>query len=213
MSTFIDVLASFGLNLAVVLIIVRLIYYPRQRDKNYVFTFIAFNTIVFFVMGLLGNSGISVGVGFGLFAIFSILRYRTDTIPIREMTYLFVLIALPVLNSILLAAHALEQLAVVNLAVIGVLYALEREWGFHYEARKTVIYERIDLIRPENWPLLLEDLQTRTGLPITRIEIGRLNFLRDTAEISIYYDARGLNTPQVRFIANHAVSASDAYDD
>lgn len=212
MTNFVDVLGSFGLNLAVVFVIVRFIYYPRQRDKNYVFTFIAFNTIVFFVMGLLDNSDISIGVGFGLFAIFSILRYRTDTIPIREMTYLFVLIALPVLNSILLAGQAWEQVAVVNAATVGVLYVLEREWGFRYESRKTIVYERIELIRPENWPLLLADLQERTGLTITRIEIGRLNFLRDTAEINIYYDARGLDTAQVRFAGNHIIAEPDSYD-
>ncbi|HEX2906350.1 MAG TPA: DUF4956 domain-containing protein [Phototrophicaceae bacterium] len=202
MNLFISTLVNFGLNLAIVFIIVRCIYYPQQRDKNYVFTFFAFNTIIFFVMGLLNNSEISVGVGFGLFAIFSILRYRTDTIPIREMTYLFVLIALPVLNSILLAQPAYTEFAVANLATIGVLYVLENGWGFQYETRKTITYERIEMIRPENWPLLLADLQDRTGLPINRIEIGRLNFLRDSAEISIYYHAHAVDTNRVRFTSN-----------
>jgi hypothetical protein len=138
MNSFFESLASFGVNFAIVFIIVRFIYYPRQRNKNYVFTFFAFNTIVFFVMGLLENSEISIGVGFGLFAIFSILRYRTDAIPIREMTYLFVLIALPVLNSILLMETNYEQFMVANLATVGVLYVLEQGWGFHYESRKSI---------------------------------------------------------------------------
>lgn len=203
MNTLIQSVAAFAVNLAVVLVIVRFIYYPQQRDKNYVFTFVAFNTIIYFVVGLLNNTDISIGVGFGLFAIFSILRYRTETIPIREMTYLFIVIALPVLNGVLLDGGHFAELAVANLATVGVLFALERGWGFAYEMRKTINYERIDLIRPENWGLLMADLQERTGLPITRIEIGKLNFLRDSAVIHIYYDGSALDTAQVRLTANH----------
>lgn len=211
MNTFVDSWASFGLNLAIVFVIVRFIYYPQRRDKDYVFTFFAFNTIIFFVMGLMNNADVSIGVGFGLFAIFSVLRYRTNTIPIREMTYLFVLTALPVLNSLLLEQEGYEEFAVANLAIIGVLFVLEHEWGFGYESRKTVTYERIDMVRPENWPLLMKDLQERTGLPIRRIEIGKLNFLRDTAEIMIYYNARTLNPAQVKFTSNHSAD-DDAWD-
>jgi hypothetical protein len=193
----INILSGFALNFVVVFLIVRFIYYPRQRDKNYVFTFIAFNTIVYFVLNLLNSSAISVGVGFGLFAIFSILRYRTDTIPIREMTYLFVLIALPVINSILWTEQEYEQFAAVNLATVVVLFVLEKEWGFRYESRKSIIYDRIEMIRADHWPELIHDLQVRTGLPIERVEIGRLNFLRDTAELYIYYNPKRMNvTPQ-----------------
>ncbi len=208
MVSFIDITVGFIINLAIVLVIVRLIYYPQQRNKDYVFTFIAFNTIIFFVMGVLNNAELSVGVGFGLFAIFSILRYRTETIPIREMTYLFIITALPVFNAVLMQADAFIQLAVANIAIILVLFALEREWGFKYETRKTITYERIEMIRPENWGALLVDLQQRTGLPIKRIEIGKLNFLRDSAEINIYYDGRGFDTDQVKFSTNHS-----GYDD
>jgi hypothetical protein len=205
MNTFIDLLLGFAINLAVVLVIVRFIYYPQQRDKQYVFTFVAFNTIIFFVMSLVNNTNISIGVGFGLFAIFSILRYRTETIPIREMTYLFIIIALPVLNALLLASGSYAELAVADLATVAVLYTLERGWGFTYENRKSITYERIDLIRPQNWALLLADLRQRTGLPITRIEIGRLNFLRDTAEIHVYYDGEMLDGALVRLPTDQPV--------
>jgi hypothetical protein len=198
MASFIDSMVGFAINLAIVFVIVKFIYYPQQRNKDYVFTFIAFNTIIFFVMGLLNNTELSVGVGFGLFAIFSILRYRTETIPIREMTYLFVITALPVFNAVLLQADAFAELVVANLATIAVLFVLEREWGFRYEIRKTITYERIEMIRPDNWPMLLRDLEQRTGLPIKRIEIGRLNFLRDSAEIHIYYDPAALDTETVK---------------
>lgn len=209
MNSFVEAALAFGLNLAVVIVIVRFIYYPQQRDKNYVFTLFAFNSIVFFVMGLLNGTNIGIEVGFGLFAIFSILRYRTDTIPIREMTYLFTLIALPVVNSILLANAAYGEFAVVNLATISVLFVLEKGWGFRYEVRKTVVYERVDLVRPENWGLLLDDLRTRTGLPISHLEIGRLNYLRDTAQITIYYDAKAVDTALVGFAVDRSHDVED----
>jgi hypothetical protein len=123
------------------------------------------------------------------------------------MTYLFVTIALPVLNAVLLQEQVWGELALVNLLIVGVLYALERGWGFRFETRKTIAYERIDMIRPENWALLLADLRQRTGLPIQRIEIGKLNFLRDWAEITIYYDARQIDTAQVRVTTNGDVFA------
>lgn len=203
MDIFINSWLGFGINLAIVFIIVRGIYFPQRRNRDYVFTFFAFNTIIFFVMSLLNNSELSLSVGFGLFAIFSVIRYRTNTIPIREMTYLFVLIALPVVNSILLTEQSYSELAAVNMAVVGVLYVMERGWGFTYEAFKVITYERIDMVHPDNWPLLLEDLKQRTGLPITRIEVGKLNFLRDTAEITIYYDAAAVETAQVRLTATY----------
>lgn len=209
MSPFIESLGYFALNLLVVFVIVRFIYYPQQHDKNYVFTFFALNAVVYWVVGLMQNSTLSVGAGFGLFAIFSILRYRTDTIPIREMTYLFVLIALPVVNSILISQAMFEQLAAANLALVVMLFALERGWGFTYEARKAITYERIDLIRPENWGALMDDLKARTGLPITRVEIGRLNFLRDSAEIQVYYPSGDIVHPHVRFTTSHHASLSD----
>ncbi len=199
MQEFIDYGSGFVINLTIILIIVRFIYYPKQRSKEYVFTFFAFNTIIFFVMNLMNDSSISLGAGFGLFAIFSILRYRTDTIPIREMTYLFVVTALPIINSVLLGTYAYPEFLVTNLAVIAVLFILEMGWGFKYEVRKTIQYERIDLIRPDRWQELLEDLERRTGLQIKRIEIGSFNFLRDSVRIKIFCDADTLETAKVSF--------------
>ena len=188
MVTFTSLLTGFVINLIVAVVIVRFIYYPAKQNKNFVFTFIAFNTAVYFVMSVLTNVEISVGVGFGLFGLFSLLRYRTDTMPTREMTYLFVIIALPVLNSILITDGDWLPLLLANGAIIAIFYVLEREWGFHYELSQRVTYERIELIKPENYDLLLDDLRERTGLPIKRCEVGNINFLRDTADVKIYYD-------------------------
>lgn len=176
-------------NLLVALTVVAGIYYPSTRNKSMVFSFVAFNTVTYFVIGLLTSIELSIGVGFGLFAIFSVLRYRTAEIPIREMTYLFVVIALPVVNAILIPREAVAQIIVANLFVIVVLWVMEKGWGFHFEEQKTVHYERIDLIAPAYYEQLLADLRQRTGLPIKRVEVGEIDFVRDMAELTIYYDA------------------------
>ena len=187
MDNFITFGFSFLLNSIIALIIVRGIYYPARRSKEYVLTFLAFNTLMFLIASLLSGVDLSVGFGFSLFAIFSILRYRTDPIPIREMTYLFVMMALPAVNAILVTQASYGSLAIANGAVLLVLYLVEKEWGAHYESRKSITYEKIDLVKPENYQALLADLRARTGLDITRCEIGKIDFLRDIAEIKVYY--------------------------
>ena len=188
MLTSIEFIMTFAVNLFVALIIVRFIYSPVNQNKNYIFTFLAFNTIIFFVMSMLTSIELSVGAGFGLFAIFSVLRYRTNPMPAREMTYLFILIGLPVINSSYLAGASWNALLIANAAIVGILYLLERGWGFHYEQSQRITYERIDLIKPENHNLLMDDLRQRTGLPIKRFELGRIDFLKDSTEIKVFYD-------------------------
>lgn len=148
MSELAGFLLNFGFNLLVAVLVVRCVYYPSTHNKRYVFTFLAFNTVIYFVLSFLNSIELGIGVGFGLFAIFSILRYRTDPIPIREMTYLFIIAALPVMNSAGVDGAIWPQLIVANLAILAIMWVLERGWGFHYETSKRVIYEKIDLIRP-----------------------------------------------------------------
>lgn len=188
MSDIVNFLLNFGFNLLVALVVVRFIYYPSTHNKAYVFTYLAFNTLIYFVLGFMTSFEIGIGVGFGLFAIFSILRYRTETIPIREMTYLFVISALPIMNSAGLFADIWLQLAAANVAVIILLYILEKEWGFTYEASRQVVYEKIELITPERRAELIADLEERTGLKIKRVSIGKMDFLRDVANLNIYFD-------------------------
>jgi hypothetical protein len=183
-----DFSIAFVLNLATAFILVRWIYYPKNRSKKYVFSFLAFNTIIFFVLSLMTSVELSIGVGFGLFAIFSVLRYRTNPIPIREMTYLFITAALPVMNATAANGDHWAKLLVANIAVILILFILENEWGFSFESSRTVVYEKINLIHPDNHQLLVKDLEERTGLIINRLEVGRINFLRDTAKLKIFYN-------------------------
>lgn len=189
MSDFINFLLGFGFNLLVALILVRWIYYPSTHDKRYVFTFLAFNTAIFFVVSLMSSIEIGIGVGFGLFAVFSILRYRTDPIPVREMTYMFVIAALPVMNSAALNGEVWPQVIAANAAILIILAVLEKEWGLHYESSRKITYEKIELIRPDRRQELIADLEKRTGIKIKRISIGKINFLRDTADVTLYYDS------------------------
>lgn len=181
-------LIGAALNLLVVLFIVRFIYFPGSQDKNFVFSFIAFSAIIYFVLQFLTSTELSIGFGFGLFAIFSILRYRTAELPIREMTYLFTVIGLAVMNSFVTSSGALIEMGIANVVVIALLYVLEREWGFRFESSKRLVYDKIDLITPDHRSQLIDDLRVRTGLAVTRVEIDRIDFLRDTAELKVFYD-------------------------
>ena len=204
---------GFLLNFLIAFIVVRFIYYPEKHNKNYVFTFLAFNAIIYFVISLLAKVELGIGVGFGLFAIFSVLRYRTDPIPIREMTYLFIILALPVMNSVLLSGAYWMEFIVSNILLLAILYILEKEWGFKYETSKKITYEKIDLIRPERRADLIRDLTERTGLKIKRVVIGNLNFLRDTAEIKIYFDRSQGDENDIEVWEPFSYDESDHHDD
>lgn len=188
MANFTNFLFGFIFNLLVALVMVRFIYYPSTHNKPYVFTFLAFNTVIYFVLSFMSSIEIGMGVGFGLFAIFSILRYRTDPIPIREMTYLFIISALPLMNAAGVDGSLWPELVVANLAVLAILYVLEKEWGFCYEASKPIVYEKIELIRPDQRSALVEDLEQRTGLKIKRVVVGKVDYMHDVANLKIYYD-------------------------
>lgn len=181
-------LAGYLVNFLFAFIIIRYIYYPRQTEHTYLFTFLAFNSVVYFIMGLFTSVEISVGAGFGLFALFSVLRYRTETVPIHEMTYLFLMVALPILNSILLTTGQYEKMLIINVLITGVIWALEKGWGFRQEIHsKEIVYEKIELVHLDNREEMLADIRARTGLNVTKIEIDRIDYLRDQVNGRIYY--------------------------
>jgi hypothetical protein len=174
-------------NIAVVLIIVRYIYYPVAKRKDYLFTYILISITIFFLCSLLENVKLELGFALGLFAIFGIIRYRTDPIPIKEMTYLFLVIGVSVINALANKKVTHTELLLTNMAIILAAYALERVFLLKHETTKKIVYERIDLIVPERYEELITDLTSRTGLHINRVEIGNIDFLRDTANIRIFY--------------------------
>ncbi len=182
-----DLVIRASFNLMVVLILVRVLYYRITPRKEYLFTYILISVVVFFMIMLLENVGVEIGFALGLFAIFGMLRYRTQQIPIREMTYLFLVIGVSVINSLANRRVSYAELLLTNAAIVLVTYLLEKVYLLKTETKKLVFYEKIDMIRPESREEMIADLAERTGLPIHRVEIDRIDYLRDAARVYIFY--------------------------
>ena len=185
-SEFFNLIFRFGFNLSIAFIIIKLIYYRDHNNNDFVFTYFMFNSLIFFFATILGSMTVNLGFAFGLFAVFAILRYRTDPIPIKEMTYLFIVITVGVINALSSSEVSYAELLFTNIALVGLTYFLETYWQNNLLVPRTVEYEIIENIKPENHEKLLLDLEDRTGLSIKHFEIGRINFLRDTVQIRIY---------------------------
>lgn len=185
--TFIELVLRFLLNLGVVLFIVRYLYYPITRRKDYLFSFILISLLVFMLCILLESVKLQLGFAFGLFAIFGIIRYRTNSIPIKEMTYLFVLLGISVINALANKKISWAEILFTNFALVFLIYGLEKLWLLKHESSKSIIYERVDMVAPQKREELKKDLEARTGLKINRIEVGRIDYLRDVARLIIYY--------------------------
>jgi hypothetical protein len=177
---------QFAVNILVTTAIVWGFYYPKSRRKDFSVTYMLFSTAVFMLLFFMKSVGIDVSIGLGLFMIFGIMRYRTEMVPIREMTYLFLSIAVAVINgSNLMVSYA--ELALANTIILIVLALLEYVVMRNPEASKLICYERIELIRPERRAELIADLETRLGHKILRVEIGNIDLLRDVAFIKVFY--------------------------
>jgi len=187
-SGFLELLWRFILNTTVILILVRVLYYPATRRKDYLFTYILIATIVFLLCYMLESVTLQIGFALGLFAIFGIIRYRTNQIPIKEMTYLFIIIGISVINALANSKSSLAEVLFSNIAIILITFGLEKVWLLKHESSKRIIYERIELVKPEHYNELLKDVKERTGITkINRIETGKIDFLKNTCEIIIYY--------------------------
>ena len=185
-SELMNLILRFGFNLSIAFIIIKLIYHREHKDNDFVFTYFMFNSLIFFFAFLLSNININLGFAFGLFAVFAIMRYRTDPIPIKEMTYLFIVITVGVINALSKTEVSYGALLFTNIAIVGLTYFLEIYWQKNLLVRHMVVYEKLENIKPENHDKLLADLKERTGLDIQQFEIRRINFLRDTFRIRIY---------------------------
>ena len=186
---FYALLIRLGINLFFLTILIRFLYYTKTKRKDYLFTYFLIGIITFFLCFGLMQMDIDTGMGLGLFAIFGIIRYRTDAIEIKEMTYLFMVIGISVVNALASNELSISEVTVINVTVLLVTFILENLWLMKHETRKTINYERIDLIKPEQRDLLKADLEKRTGLLINRVEVGKIDFLNDTAQVRIYYYA------------------------
>ncbi|HEX5002643.1 MAG TPA: DUF4956 domain-containing protein [Bacteroidia bacterium] len=174
-----------GVNLVSVIVLVRFIYFPVYRSRENVFTFFIFNLIIFLITYLLNKVEMSMGAAFGLFAVFSMLRYRTEDISIKDMTYMFLLIAMGLINAV--SKGSWDELALLNTIIIFITYILESNLLIRKEVSRIITYENIELIKPERRVELIIDLENRLGIKINHINIGKVDFLRDAAVIQVFY--------------------------
>lgn len=187
-SSLIELLLRFSFNLIVCLVIIKYFYYKKSGRRDFYFTFILFSVTVFLLIFLLDSVRLEIGMALGLFAIFGIIRYRTEQVSIREMTYLFVIIGISVING-LAKSLTISEMIITNLLFVGAIAIMESSRIVKHVETKIVLCEKIELVKPEKYEELKQDLETRTGLKIIRMEIGHIDLLRDVAYIKIFYNS------------------------
>ncbi len=187
--SFTELIIRFFFNILITYIIVGFFYYRRSKRRDYLYTFMLISTTVFLLIFLLGHEKLQMGLALGLFAIFGIVRYRTETVPIREMTYLFMVIGVSVINGLATSVSYME-LIITNVIFIFMTWVMEGK-VLKVENCKFIVYDKISFITPEHHDEMMADLKTRTGLDITNFEIGYINFLKDTAFVKVYYNNGG----------------------
>jgi hypothetical protein len=186
------ILFRLSIDLLTVFILVRYIYYPIYRHREFFFMFTIFNLIIFLVSFLLNKVELSMGAAFGLFAVFSMLRYRTENVTIKDMTYLFLCIAIGLVSAVTKIKDAPDELEYVflggiNASILLVTYLLESRIFVKKELAKIIIYENIELIQSGRNEELLTDIRKRTGINVHRVSVQQINFLKDSAQLKIYY--------------------------
>ena len=186
-----QLLFRFFFNTFFVWIIIHIFYYRKSRKKNFYFTFMLISISVFFLIYLLGSGSIKMkmGMALGLFAIFGIIRYRTEMVSVREMTYLFVIIALSVINALSIKLGYAE-LFIANIIFVVAIWLFEGHSTANITNCKYILYDRVDHVRPDQYKELLAEVRERTGLDITDIEVGSINYLQDTVMLKVYYTPR-----------------------
>ena len=184
---FLKLIVKTVFNLIIITIIIRYIYYPVTKNKDYLFTYFLISMTVFLLCVLLDSVKLQLGFALGLFAIFGIIRYRTDPIAIKEMTYLFLVIGISVVNALSNKKISHAELVFANLMIVFITYGMENLWLLRHQSSRNITYEKIELILPEKREELIADLKVRTGIDVIRVEIRRIDFLRDTANLRIFY--------------------------
>lgn len=205
---FLAMLIRLFVCIVVNLVIVDRLYYKKSRRRDFYFTFMLISLAIFFLVFFMifvledMKAKTSIGIGIGLFGIFSIMRYRTDAMPVREMTYLFVIISLSVVNAIATSVSIVELL-VTNLIVVAAIWLCEHR--LKLEPSKLVQYDRLELIKPDRSEDLKADLEMRLGLKVRKVEVGAIDMLRDMAVLRVYYDANTVsNTVDEKMKLNRA---------
>ena len=184
---FYKMMFRFFLNISFLTIIIQWLYYSTVKKRDYLFTYYMIGIIVFFLCFTLKKYELDIGMALGLFAIFGIIRYRTNPIPIKEMTYLFIIIGVSVINSLANQKMSYAEIVGANVIVVITIFIIERLLFRENTLTKTITYEKIENIKPEMREILIKDLEERTGLHIIEVEIGSIDFLKDTTSLTIKY--------------------------
>lgn len=198
MDIMVSLALRFAFNVLVTFVIVVLLYARISKRKEFYFSYFAISIAVFLLVFLLESVRIELGFALGLFAIFGIIRYRTDAIPPKEMTYLFIIIAVSVINALSKDYFGFIELTFVNLLLVGALWALEKILMLRQENSLVVVYEKIENMHKSKEADLLRDLEARTGVKIKRYQVEKINYLRDIARIIIYFDSNGQMKREIR---------------
>lgn len=185
-----DLLLAYLIHVVILIILIFGIYYTTFRRKNFVFTFFLIGSIVFFLSYVMSKLNLNMGFALGLFAIFGIIRYRTDLIPIREMTYLFIIIGLSVLNGLTKNTLSLSEAIVLNLLTIITVFIFEKVLNLRTEAFKVIVYEKLELLTPGNEEALKQDVRNRTSIPVEKIEVVKYNFTKNSVLLKVYYHSK-----------------------
>lgn len=186
----VGLLFRFGLNLMSVILLVRFIYLRIKKKREFAFAFFLSNVLIFFLCYLMSGAQISMGFAFGLFAIFGILRYRTTTLPIKEMTYLFASIAIALINGLSNNEMSVIELIFINVSIVVIVFVLETIWSEEKQYTKRVYYEKIELLDAENEQAVIDDLKSRTGLDVTSFTVKNINFVDKQAELRVVYEPK-----------------------
>ncbi len=180
--------ARFLINIVFILVLIWGIYYKINKNSEYIFNFIIFNILIFFVSSILSDLELKTGFAFGLFAIFSILRYRTEQIPIKEMTFMFMSIIIATINSTVTSSLSLVEILFANIVIILATYFMEKKWLKNYKPSKKVLFDNIDLIHQDKKDELIKELEKRIGLKISDVKIEKIDYLKDTASLKVYME-------------------------
>lgn len=187
-------LFRLAIDFVSVFVLVRLVYFRVYKRSELFFTFFIFNLVIFLICFLLNKVDLSMGAAFGLFAVFSMLRYRTEDISIKDMTYLFLVIAMGLINAVTKIKDASDNyeyafLGIINGLIILLAFLLESKLLFKKELIQIITYDNVELIKSQNQQLLIEDIKKRTGIDVKRVSVGKIDFLKDSAQVKVYYFA------------------------
>lgn len=183
-----ELFLRLSINLVVNIIIIYFIYFKANRKRSFVFTYALISVNVFFLCYMLSNIELQLGFALGLFAIFGIIRYRTDTIPIREMTYLFLIITLSTINALYSITENMEDIIIVNLSLVLVTWVAERLWMTNKYTRKSIVYDKLENIRPEREEELKKDIFIRTGIQVINFKVGHIDFPKQSVKLTLFYN-------------------------